>query len=138
MAIQPDRASRGRAPLLPVLGLVVGACATLPALVGPELATADAAEIADHLVPGLVVVVVSAVALVVGGRSSRDSSVVPLAAGLVISLAGLWTVATHVPLVAQATRHEAPWGATIFHSASAVMVLAFGLAWAWASWATPR
>ncbi len=137
MAVQPDRASRRRAPLLPVLGLVVGACATLPALVGPELATADAAEIADHLVPGLVVLAVSAVALVVG-RSSRVSSVVPLAAGLVTSLAGLWMVATHVPLVAQATRHEAPWDATIFHGASAVMVLGVGLAWAWASWATPQ
>ncbi len=133
MAVQPDRASRGRAPLFPVLGLVLGACATLPALVGPELATADVAEIADHLVPGLVVAVVSAVALVVG-RSSRVSRVVPLAAGLVISLAGLWMVATHVPLVAQATRHEVPWNGTIFHSASAVMILAFGLAWTWASW----
>ncbi len=134
MPVQPDRAGRGRAPLLPVVGLVVGACATLPVLVGPQLATAEAVEVADHLIPGLVVLSVSALVLAIG-RSRPVSGVVMLGAGMIISLAGLWMVATHVPLVAQAARHEAPWGGTIYHSASAAMVLAFGLAWTWASWA---
>ncbi len=134
MPVQPDRGRRGRVPLFPVLGLVVGACATLPVLVGPQLATAHTVEVADHLVPGLVVLSVSAVVLAIG-RSRPVSGVVMLSGGMVISLAGLWMVATHVPLVAQAARHDAPWGGTMYHSASAVMVLAFGLAWTWGSWA---
>jgi len=117
-----------------MVGLVVGSCATLPVLVGPHLNTARAVEIADHLVPGLVVLLAS-VAVLAMNRSAPVSGVVMLAVGMVVSLAGLWMVATHVPLVAQAARHEAPWGATIYHSASAVLVLAFGLAWTWASWA---
>jgi len=115
MPVQPDRGRRGRVPLFPVLGLVVGACATLPVLVGPQLATAPMVELAMS-------------------RSRPVSGVVMLSAGMVISLAGLWMMATHIPLVAQAARHDAPWGGTVYHSASAVMVLAFGVAWTWGSW----
>jgi len=134
MPVQPDRGRRGRAPLFPVLGLVVGACATLPVLVGPQLATAQTVEVADHLVPGLVVVSVSALVLVMG-RPRPVSGVFMLSAGMVIALAGLWMAATHIPLVAQAARHDAPWGGTTYHGASALIVLAFGLAWTWVSWA---
>ncbi len=121
-------------PLFPVLGLVVGVCATLPVLVGPQLATAERVEVADHLVPGLVVLAASAVVLAIG-RSRPVSGVVMLSAGMVIALAGLWMAATHIPLVAQAARHDAPWGGTLYHSASAVLVLAYGLVWTWGSWA---
>jgi len=118
----------------PALGLVVGVCATVPVLVGPTLAVTHPVELADHLIPGLVVLAVSATVLLVT-RSTPLPGIAMLAAGLVITLAGLWMVATHLPLVAQAARHEAPWGATIYHSASGALVLAFGLAWTQAFWA---
>jgi len=38
-----------------------------------------------------------------------------LPAGLVVTLAGIWMTMTHVPLVAQASRGEAPWAGTLFH-----------------------
>ncbi|MEN3316008.1 MAG: hypothetical protein V7605_2242 [Acidimicrobiaceae bacterium] len=116
------------------MGLAVAACATLPVLVGPGLDTTRAVEVVDHLVPGLVVLAVST-AVLVATRSTPVAGVFVLGAAMVTVLAGLWMVATHIPLVAQAGRHEAPWGSTMFHSAAAVLVLAFGLAWAWASWA---
>jgi len=120
--------------LLPVIGLVVSACATLPVQLGPHLDVAHRVEVADHLIPGLVSLAVSATVLVMTRRAPVPGFAM-LAAGLVVTLAGLWMVATHLPLVAQAGRHDAPWGATIYHSASAVLVLVFGLVWTTASWA---
>jgi hypothetical protein len=49
-----------------------------------------------------------------------------LVCGLSIWLAGLWMTVTHVPLVGQATRGQAPWGSVIHHLAPCVVVLAFG------------
>jgi hypothetical protein len=97
------------------------------------LATSDRVEIADHVVPGVVVVVVSIVALVTLARSS-DRSTFMFAAGLVVVLAGLWMFATHVPLLAQASRGEVTWGAALYHTGSALTVLVFGMAWVAAHW----
>jgi hypothetical protein len=119
--------------LVPAVGLVVGACAIVPVLVGPKLNVTHDVEIADHLVPGVIVLAVSAAVLVLT-RSGAVSGFAMLAAGLVVTLAGLWMAATHLPLVAQAARHDAPWGATIYHSASATLVLGFGLVWTATSW----
>jgi hypothetical protein len=59
---------------------------------------------------------------------------VPFVAGLVVLLAGFWMVATHVPLVAEAMRGEAPWPATLYHSSPAFAVFGFGLLWTMAHW----
>lgn len=127
-------ASGGRQRRLSVVGVIVGACAMLPPYVGPRLATAHRVEVADHLVPGLVVLAVSGIVLVATRRGPVPGTPM-LLGGLVVVLAGLWMTSTHVPLVAQAARHEAPWGTTIYHCAMAVMVLTFGLVWTKASWA---
>lgn len=117
-----------------VAGLLIGACAALPAYVGPRLDIARRVEIVDHVVPGLVVVAVSAAVLAATRRTDlSDTSL--LVAALVVLLAGLWMAATHLPLVVQAARHEAPWGATLYMSASAAIVVLLGLVWAKASWA---
>lgn len=116
------------------VGVIVGACAMLPPYVGPRLATAHRVEVADHLVPGLVILAVSVIVLAASRRGPVPGTPM-LLAGLLVVLAGLWMTSTHVPLVSQAARHEAPWGTTIYHSAMAVMVLAFGLVWTKASWA---
>lgn len=114
-------------------GLLVGVVATLPHLVGPRLDTASGVEVVDHVVPGVIVLATSA-AVVAAGRFVRISGTAILGAGLTVVLAGLWMTATHVPLVAQAARHEAPWGATAYHCATAAAVLAVGLVWVRHSW----
>lgn len=114
------------------LGMLAGACAALPVLLGPNLNVAHQVEIADHLIPAVVVLAVSAMVLAMN-RTAPVSGVVVLASGLVVALAGLWMVATHLPLVAQGARHQAPWAATTYHTGSAVLVLALGLVWTGAS-----
>ncbi len=119
--------------MLATLGLLVAACATLPVLVGPHLNVAHAVEVADHLIPGLILLAVSVVVLMVN-RASPISGMSMLVAGLIIDLASLWMVVTHIPLVTQAARDEAPWAGTLYHSASAVAVMVFGLVWTRVSW----
>lgn len=116
-----------------VLGLLVGIWAIVPRYAGPELDTSDRVEVADHVVPGLVVVVVSLAALLLLGRRARGSTAA-FSAGLVVTLAGCWIFATHVPLLAQAARGEVTWGAGIFHTAPGAAVLAVGITRAAVHW----
>jgi hypothetical protein len=116
----------------PAAGLVIGVWAVLPRYVTPAINTSDRAEFADHVVPGLVLITVSIITLMMLQRSSASSFM--FIAGLVVVLAGLWMFATHVPLVAQAMRGEAPWAATVYHSSNALTVLLFGVLWVGAHW----
>ncbi len=109
-------------------GLLAGAWALLPPYTGPALATADAVEFADHVVPGVAILAVSLAAALIARRGASGSLL--FAAGLVVALAGFWMTATHLPLVLQAMRAEAPWGATIYHSLPGLAVLALGTLWA--------
>ncbi len=110
------------------LGLLVGCWAFLPPYTGPALNTSDRVEFVDHVVPAIVIITISVLALLFGRRPAGTSVLFP--AGLGIFLAGFWMTATHAPLVLQATRDQAPWGATIYHSAPGLAVLALGAAWA--------
>lgn len=115
------------AAALPLAGIAIAVWAVLPPYVGPALATDPTVEIVDHVVPAVVVLAVALATLAAGARAAGT----PLfAGGLVIALAGFWMIATHVPLIAQANRGEAPWGATLWHSIPGLVVLAFGLVWA--------
>lgn len=118
--------------VLPVAGIAIAVWAVLPPYVGPALATDPTVEIVDHVVPAVVVLVVALATLAAGARAAgtRAAGTSVFAGGLVIALAGFWMVATHVPLVAQANRGEAPWGATLWHSIPGLVVLTFGLVWA--------
>ncbi len=109
-------------------GVLVGAWAFLPPYTGPALNTAARVEFADHVVPGIVVVAISILALFAGSRG--DAEPLLFGAGLGVVLAGFWMTATHFPLVVQATRGEAPWGATVYHSLPGLAVLLLGVAWA--------
>ncbi len=111
--------------------------ALLPPYTGPELNTEMRVEIADHVIPGLVVAAVSMTVMLLPRREvprPEVLSALPLVAGFVVLLAGLWMVSTHVGLVAQATRGEIPWSATVYHAAPSVAVLLLGLVWAVANW----
>lgn len=108
--------------------LLVGAWALLPPFSGPALNTADAVEFADHVVPGAAVIAITVAALLLARRGFNENRL--FAAGLGIVLAGFWMTATHAPLVLQATRGQAPWGATVYHSLPGLAVLAVGIVWA--------
>lgn len=109
-------------------GFLAGAWALLPPYTGPALNTAARVEFADHVVPGVAVVAISALALVVARRPGADRLL--FGAGLGVILAGFWMTATHLPLVLQATRAQAPWGATVYHSLPGLAVLVLGVVWA--------
>lgn len=126
-APRPSLLADGRA--VGLVGLVVAAWAVLPRYAGPALDTSDRVEVADHVVPGVVVAVASVAVL--AGRWRRGTGPV-FGAGLVVVLAGSWMTATHGPLLAQAARDEVGWGAAAFHTAPGLAVLGAGLAWvAW-------
>ena len=130
----PDRSPAARAvPVLPLLGVVVGVWGSLPRFVDSGLLTEDRVEVVDHVVPGVVVIVVSLISVAVARRSAAPGPFL-FVAGLVVLLAGLFMVATHVPLVMQATRDEAPWGGTVFHTSAALAVFGLGLLWATTYW----
>ncbi len=134
MADPVDHAPAARSlPVMPLLGVVVGLWGVLPRFVDSGLLTEDRVEVVDHVFPGVVVVIVSLIALVVARRSPRPGPFL-FVVGLVVLLAGLFMFATHVPLVMQATRDEAPWGGTVFHTSSALAVLGLGLLWAATYW----
>ena len=117
---------------LPVAALVVAVWAVLPPYVGPGVHVPASREVADHVVPAAVLVAVSAAALFLVPKLARPGPFLFLA-GLVITLAGIWMVATHVPLVAQAGRHEVSGLAAAHHSLPGVAVLVLGLVWS-ATW----
>ena len=131
IAAQPARATISNRLL--AAGVAAGVLGMLPFFVTPELDTARSAEIADHVVPGLFVLVAVG-AVLVGHRRGRLGGMTFLAAAVAILLAGIWMVSTHVPLLNQARRGEAPWAGSLYHSAAAFLVLGVGVAWTSSAW----
>ena len=121
------------ARFLPFVGLGVALWASLPKYSGPELNTAADAEFASHVIPA-VVVLLAAIVGILAGRRPQGPGALRLIAGMTVLLTGMWMLATHLPLVAQATRDDAPWPGTVYHSASALAVFGLGLLWSTVTW----
>ena len=121
------------ARILPLVGLGVAFWASLPQWSGPKLNVEASKEVADHIVPAVAVLLASLVGIW-AGRRPQGPGAYRFMAGLGVLLAGLWMMATHLPLVFQAMRDEAPWPATIYHNASAFAVFGLGLLWATVTW----
>ena len=121
------------ARILPLVGLGVALWASLPKYSGPALNSSAGAEMASHIIPAVVILLAALVAILAGKRPQGPGAL-RLIAGMVVLLAGMWMMATHLPLVAQATRGEAPWAGTVYHTASAVAVLGLGLLWSTVTW----
>lgn len=115
---------------LPWVGLAVAVWALLPPYTGPELNTEQRVEVADHVVPAVLMGALALAALVRGRRGGAF----PLVAGLGIALAGLWMTATHVPLVNQARSGQVTYGAAAWHTTPGLVVLALGAVWAAVHW----
>ncbi len=114
---------------LSIAGLAIGAWAVLPPYVGPALATEARVEVADHVIPAVVILALSLAALAAGRRAESPGTAM-FAAGLTVALAGLWMFLTHVPLLAQAFRGQAPMSAAVWHSLPGLAVIALGVTWA--------
>lgn len=121
------------AKIMPVVGVGIALWASLPKYSGPALNTSADAEFASHVLPA-VVVLLAAIVGIAAGRRPQGPGALRLIAGMTVLLAGMWMLATHLPLVAQATRGEAPWPGTIYHSSSALAVFGLGLLWATVTW----
>jgi hypothetical protein len=117
---------------LPVIGLVAAGVAVLPPYTASDICTSTRVEVADHVVPAVLMALLSLAALVAARRPRPG--MFPLVAGLGILLAGLWMTATHVPLVAQATRDEVSYGTAAYHTVPGLLVLAFGVVWTATHW----
>lgn len=136
-AAAPVTAVRPPGPDLPALvafaGLFVGVWASLPKYSGPKLNVAGSTEVVDHVIPAILVLLCSVVAIFAGRRAGGPGATRFLA-GMGVLLAGLWMMATHLPLVAEARRGDAPWVATIYHTSAALAVFGLGLLWATVTW----
>ena len=125
------------AKLMPLVGLGVAVWASLPQYSGPKLSVSSSKEIADHIIPAVLVFLASIVG-VLAGRRAQGPGALRLIAGMAVLLAGLWMMATHIPLVAQTMRggdDAASWAATIYHFSSALAVFGLGLLWSTVTWA---
>ncbi len=93
---------------------------------GFTVATRPVVEVVDHVVPAVVVLAVAAF----GVATSR----LPWSVTLVAVLAGLWTFATHVPLLVDAGRGFVPWATALWHSVPGAVLFVVtigvaGMAW---------
>ncbi|HEX2700834.1 MAG TPA: hypothetical protein VHM89_11600 [Acidimicrobiales bacterium] len=123
---------------LPYAGLLIGvwAAAAPYVLLGPDLNAAAKNEFADHVVPGLLTIVLSA-AMIARTRSATSTTPTgsfPLLAGFGVLLAGLWMTATHFPLVKDARNDLVATDVTAWHTVPGLVVLALGAGWAAAHW----
>jgi len=122
---------------LPYIGLFVGIWAVIApyALLGPDLNAEAKTEFVDHVVPGALILILSAVTLVRARSSSaEDGGSFPLLAGFGILLAGLWMTATHLPLVKDAQNDHVATDIAAWHTLPGLVVLVFGGIWAAYAW----
>lgn len=98
--------------------------------VGPALGIAPDStwrlEVADHVVPGLLVVVVACLGVAFSLRARlQESAVIWLST--VTVLCGLWIIFTHVSFIFHALQHEEPWPSAAFHSSAGPLAIALAI-----------
>lgn len=94
--------------------------------VGLVVNVAPRTEIVDHVVPGALI---AAAGLYMAALARRGAPAdwTRLIAGGLCFLAGFWVLATHVPLVADAIKGTASWGATLWHAATPLPIVVVSL-----------
>ena len=120
-----DTAGARRARWLAGALLLIGLWGTLAPYAGPEVPVSSTVEVVDHVVPGILVLAIGAVALWRGAFELLSTSLV--------LLAGFWMTVTHVSLLAMGIRGQTPLdGAVWMFTPSAGTLLVAGLAFAMA------
>lgn len=107
-----------------LLGLAAWAVAVpwLARALGLELDVSTRLEVIDHVVPGVLILACGAAILARPGGTAPGS--LPwLLASATASLAGLWIVITHVPLLPQVVDGGAPWGAALMHLSAGLPIV---------------
>lgn len=100
--------------IVPYLGKALGLVVNVPARV----------EFVDHVVPGVVIVAAALYLHRLARRRPLTGERHALLAAGATFLAGFWVLATHVPLLQDATQETVSWEAAIWHSISALPILA--------------
>lgn len=121
--------------MLPWAGLVVALLAVQPPY-ARHLTTETRVEVADHVVPAVLIFGVSVAMVMRARRRVAEIGSFPLVAGFLMLLAGLWMTATHIPLVNQARRgtNDVSYLDAVWHTFPGVLVLVLGLVWTTAWW----
>ncbi|MGH2841536.1 MAG: hypothetical protein ACRDKY_12010 [Solirubrobacteraceae bacterium] len=99
--------------IVPYLARALGLEVNVPALV----------EVVDHVVPGAVVVAAGLYLHRAARRRTLARERFALPAAGVAFLAGFWGLATHVPLLQDASRSDVTWEAALFHFAAALPIV---------------
>lgn len=119
----------GRLAAVEALG-ALGAWAIAVPYLGPAFGLAPESSpklaVTDHVLPGLAVLAISAASLYVLFRSKGGEGSFFLWAPGLFFLAGLWMVATHLPLVLQAGGARS-WVLAIFHSSPGLPIVGLSI-----------
>jgi len=102
--------------IVPYLGKALGLVVNVPSRV----------EFVDHVVPGAIIVATGLYMHRLAGRRALAGERNALFAAGLSFLAGFWVLATHVPLLQDASEALASWEAAIWHSIAALPIVVLG------------
>lgn len=112
--------------VIPYLGPLLGLRLELRGVPGSGVPAS--VEFVDHVVPGLVVVVLSGISVILlATRRAAPSGPFALAATSLCFLAGFWVTSTHVPLLLEAGQGLVAWGPALFHNSAGLPIAALSL-----------
>ncbi|HET8953543.1 MAG TPA: hypothetical protein VFN44_23675 [Solirubrobacteraceae bacterium] len=87
-----------------------------------EIDVARSVEVVDHVIPGLIALGASLVALAAARRGEPESARALVAIG-VCTVASLWEVGTHLTLILDAGESGRPVGAVLLHASPGFVML---------------
>ncbi|MDQ3630405.1 MAG: hypothetical protein M3417_03835 [Actinomycetota bacterium] len=99
----------------------------LATLLGLEVKVPSLVEVVDHVIPGALVAGAGLYLASLARRRALAGASSALLAGGACFLAGFWVLATHAPLLAEAARANLSWSAALWHSATALPIVALSL-----------
>jgi len=125
-AATPARRERRRAMALGALAAWAIAVPWIARALGPALDVPTRLEVIDHVVPGVAVLVCSAL-LGHATAAGPPGGLVHLGVTGVACLAGFWITVTHATLLPEAVDGISPWGAAVLHLSAGPPITVFAL-----------
>jgi len=122
-AIAPLSRESQRAALLAGIGAWTAIVPYLGELIGLVVKVPARVEVVDHVIPGLLVVAAALYLRRLAGRRPLAGAGAALLAAGVSFLAGFWVLATHLPLLQDASEELVSWEAAIWHSIAALPIV---------------